>query len=279
MLNVQQGVTLAIYAGVAVLAVTIGRWHATRPISEPHARRAGRLFALYWLSLAAQSGVAGAGLLAAATVGVPPGATLAFLVLTFAALAASMTGLVCYLGFLYAGLHRSVKWVASLYGAVAVASFALSVALGPQDLHTTRWGAQIGYARPPTPLLSLLVSVAFLLPPVAGALAYGALALRVRDPTARWRIGLVATGIFVWFTAGIALSPRALADNDAAQLLARALPLAGLLLVVVAYRPPRWAQRRWGIEPLLEGAAPPAGDPAARRRRDEELLARVHELV
>lgn len=90
-----------------------------------------------------------------------------------------------------------------------------------------------------------VVSVAWLLPPILGAGLYLGLLRRVHEPLLRFRIGLVATSIIVWFmfSIGGTLS-GASTDADWWTYLSRAVAATAAGLTLVAYRPPA-KLRQW----------------------------------
>ncbi len=286
MLSALQGVTAALYVAVAPLCAAVGVALARRRMADAASRRAVRLFAVFWLALAADALL---GALELALVGAgfaSAGLALGFSVVAFLAVSLMMWGLLHYLLFLFTGRPGWLWPLAAFYALAFATSVVLVASWEPTGLEPTRWGVEVDYAAQPTPAAGLFLSLAFLLPPILGALAYGSFLPRVGDATRRYRIALVSGGIFLWFATSVVLGARPLADDDAVQGIGRLVTLVSILAVAAAYFPPPFARRRWGIESLADegGHAPRPGldGPEEQKRkaaRAAHLQNRVRDLI
>ncbi len=185
--------------------------------APPRGAGAGAAFAfvVWWWALAAYLASQGTLYVAASAGAAPFGAFLAARLLAAPLLTAAAGGLTYYLVVLFTG-RSGARWpVALLYGACAIAYAALVIARGPAGVSVGRWTADLAYARAAPPLVQELLYLAIGLPPILGSLAYGSLAFRLRDPTRRYRAGLVSASILAWVGSGLAAH---LGADETAQL-------------------------------------------------------------
>jgi hypothetical protein len=200
----------------------------------------------------------------------------------FLVISVMMTGLLYYLLYLFTGREGWLWPIAGFYALAFAAGVAYVLGSGATGIAMTRWGAQTAYAGRPGPAVGVFLGVAFLLPPILGALAHGSFFFRVKAPMARYRVGLVSLGILAWFVIAIVLGVPALADVDAVQAGGRLVTLLSILSVVAAYFPPRWVGARLGVASPEEGDAhaPRGGiDEETWRKRNREQAERLQERV
>lgn len=239
---------------------------------------ATRRFAAWWLGLAGHS-VAGLALaLAAATGRATPPVVVASATLAAVCFGVMFWGLVSYLLYLYTGRRAVFPAVTFAYAVQTVLLVGVVWWLRPIGAHAEGWTPFIDYARAGSVATDAYITTTFLVPPLAGSVAYLLLLRRVKDRTARYRIALVSGSILAWFVGALALGAVP-GTSDAASLAVRVLALCAALGVLAAYEPPAWVQRRLRVHRLgHEVVAPPRphGELAERRAA---LAARVQDLV
>lgn len=185
--------------GVALLYGAVG-WRVAH-------RGAGqvplRLFALFWVGMAAYGLLDAGWALCVAWPGVPLAASLVVLHLKILAAVAGFGGLVAYLLAIYTGRERVTWVVLAAYAALFVLVTYFYAWRGPVDQHLTTWGASLDYARPGGAFQKLVVVLLFV-PPALSAVAYAALLRVVDEPAARRRVAATAASLAVLF-AGLTL--------------------------------------------------------------------------
>lgn len=276
---------LLVTTAVNLVAIAVAIHVAVRLLQRPTegaARRATRMFALWWGAFALDTALntltwlaGGLGLANEAVTDL-----LSYPALT--AIVLMIWGLAYYLAYLFTGKESLFRPIAAFYALCWIGFAALVIYLRPIGVHMGPYAGSIAYAREPPAAAELWVAIFFLLPPLVGAILYGGLAARVKDPAHRYRILAVSIGIFVWFTSSLIFTGVG-PHGDALALAGKALGLACLALFVSAYTPPQWlAQRLAGRAGALDPAARPPEDPTlrdARENKREALTARVRELV
>lgn len=244
-------------AGTLVLPMAaayawIGRHFDRRPVSRD-AETAATAFTVWWYALAAFTFVEAVRNLAAAA-GVsrlPLFTGLAFL--DVFVLMAGLWGLTVYLVYLWRGASGyAVAGLSGAYlGCFLVIVYLLSSA-EPVGLVVGAWSVKLAYAQPPTPMASALIAHLLALPPVLGALGYLSLYPRVEDPTHRYRILLVSSGVVLWFGAPLASNLLGWAQGALWPLVSHAIGLAAGLVILAAYAPPASLRERLGVRSLTE---------------------------
>lgn len=250
--NLVIGAVFAFLAAAVYLYV--GRLVARRQV-QGEARLAWQMFALWWYGLGATTLVGGVLTVAAASGRADLNLFLALTMMNLLIICAALLGLLYYLLYLFTGRYDLWRPLVGFY----VAYFALLVyfviASQPVGIKVTGWTAALDYAAPIrgaffTAILALLV-----FPQIIGALAYFSLVRRLSEPTQRYRVALVSWSIIVWFLSTFLASATGLSDADWWQAASRLLGLGAAVTVVLAYQPPAFVQRRWGIQPLAEAPA------------------------
>lgn len=252
------GATIAISVGVAAVFLFVGLRIAQREVSA-HARLASFLLALWWGGLGV--GVAISGLELALALGnvLPFALALTFSLVGDLIAVLFLAGLVGFLVFVYTGHYHLVELVA-LYGTFYVMILYYFLAQAPYGVGFQAGAPTILYAQ--TGPLWLAVPIVLILvgPEIVGGVLYLSLLRRTHDRGTRSRIWLVGGGILLWFAIDLFLP-----DSTGSWALVRTVVevLPGIM-TLIAYYPPTWAQRRWGLTPAV-----PATDatPAASAER------------
>jgi hypothetical protein len=184
-------------------------------------------------------------------------------------------GIMGYLAYLMTGSPRAIPIVAALYGVQLVIISIVIASMHPSAAVATPWSIQFDFVDA-SDAANSWIAVVLLLPVVVASASYLAMLGRTESATARWRILLVGGGLTLWSAAAIV---GRIAGAPEAFVIAR---LAGALLafaVVLAYAPPTWATRRWGILGVRGELPPKPPNPAERAARREAVGQRVRELV
>lgn len=230
-------VAAAMYAYVAWRLVH-GRKLPPRPLA---------MFAMWWGALSANMGLVAVTYLLGAFDALTFEIQLVDSYLQRLLLSISMVGLMHYLLFLLTG-RDLLRPLVILYAAYFTLVTGMMFYQQPTEVFVGDWRTDLRFARDSAPWMPALGLALILLPPVGAALAYFRLFFRVRDNTRRWRIALVSWAIVGWWAVAVWAGQRDVLDNGPLQSIHRALSLLAAYVVLIAYAPPAWARRRWGIE-------------------------------
>lgn len=244
----------------------VGRHVRGRPAPD-ESRLARDAFAAWWVGLALlnlQAGlvqiVAALGLRALAPYQ-------ALFQLRIVVLCAALGALMYYLTYLVSGSRRSWIPVALLY----TANFLLAqyfLATHPwTGLEVGNWIVRLSFAQPLGLGDRLYVAlVAGLLGPVlVGAVAYFTLVFLTPDRAARYRILMVSSSLTLWFLLTVTAAARSWTTQEWWVPASLLMGLTSALLILAAYRPPRWISARLNTEAPSAGAAVPAAPPSPGR--------------
>jgi len=227
--------------GVAAVYVYVGFRIAGRPVSAG-SRLASYQLGLWWAGLGASVALGGFELLLALLNAFPFAAAQTTYLVTILVDCVFLWALVGFLTYVYTGryhlLELSVFYVA-FYIAVLYYFFS-------QDAYAVKFLADqavFQYTAVPNPVLEVALVIGLLGPEIAGAALYLSLRRRTKDSAQRYRIGLVGGGILLWF----ALDVFVPATTPAWLLTRTVLELIPGLMSLIAFFPPEWARRRYGV--------------------------------
>jgi hypothetical protein len=236
----------------ALLYLYIGSVLRQRAVS-PAARLANNMFVLWWV------GLGGIGVLGVVVQGaylvdrLPLWVYEAYTILVLLVIFAALWGLQYYLVYLYTGSTRSFVPLGVFYALFFTATIGLLEYLGdPAALTDNGWQLRTE-PRVELPLAAGLVFVLLLVgPQVVAAVAYARLFTKTSDRTQRYRIAMVTGSILVWFGSSIVAAALQFSDSLAWQFTSRAIGIVGALVILAAYRPPRWVRDRYGIRSVRD---------------------------
>ncbi|HWG92508.1 MAG TPA: hypothetical protein VNZ52_16805, partial [Candidatus Thermoplasmatota archaeon] len=215
----------------------------------PDARLANTLFAVWWFCLGVQSFVQ-AGTLAYAAFAVPD---YAFMVtktyVGVITLVAALWALMYYLLYLYTGKASLLGPLTATYGLLTLLFMYTVSWLHPIGVERTAWSVRTLNENALTAGPALLVIFAFVIPVLVATVAYGSLFFRLKDPSQRYRVGLVSGAFLAWFGWALLVSLMNVATGTKQPplgiiVVSRLFGLIVPLLIVLAYRPPRWIRER-----------------------------------
>lgn len=263
--------TSAVGLVAAFACVYAGRTFWRTRLPEAHGVGA-RGFVTYWYASAAYHVLASLmGLLGA--VGATP--FVPFLLLRHLLLAvgaACLASLAFSLLYLFTGSRRWLWPIVAFYAAVFLAGVVSIQASVPTGVVVGDWKVTLAFEKPLW-TASYVLTVLLLLPQILGALAYGTLYWRVKDPEQRWRVGILAPAIFAWYLGALAAE---LARSPFWSFVTR--PGVGLLvaaLVVLAYAPPAFVRASWPASPDAERARQRLAESREASRRALQERARL----
>ena len=223
-----------------------------KALSEP-AGRAMAFFSLWWLATALNQ--AGGGLLyvAASQGWTDLDVQTTYVVAQRLLLALSLVGLMEYLLYLFRGRSHLVAllFAYSLYAAIQLYTVLAGRAEG---VAVWSWRTDLDY-EVPSPAWTQLVNLVFIvLPPVTGSVALWSLRRKVETNGQRFRIAAVSLGLTLWWVFAIVAGQPRFFEHDVLQGLNRLLGLSVAILILLAYEPPGWMRRRFGLEPYRQAA-------------------------
>lgn len=263
----------------SLLYVYIGRVIRLRKVS-PDARLANGMFVLWWHSLGAL------GFLGALTMMLYMAGTLddriwlfqAYTTVVILILFLALWGLQFYLLYLYTGSRRWFMPLAVFYSVLFLLTEGLIEYIGsPDRVVDNGWQLKTEYLDPATGeygavefgmAFNLIFSALIIGPALLTAIAYARLYRKTDDRTQRYRIALVTGAIIVWFGSSVIGTALEVTGALAWQLFTRVIGILGAIVILMAYKPPRWVRERYrvdgvenetGQQPLsiINGASPP----------------------
>lgn len=237
------------FAAAAVYAF-VGQRLGRRLVS-PQAQRAATMFSVWWFGLAGTTAMAGVRDLLGSAGVLSLAPYLAITYLNVLIICIALGGLLHYLVFLFTGRDVLVPLVV-FYAAYYAALVAYITFSSPTGVVVHRWNVQLEYATPITGPLFAAILVLLVAPQIVGALAYFTLYWRVKEPTQRYRIVLVSWSIILWFGSALAAAGTGAGQSDEWQLASRSIGLVAAGAILLAYYPPAFARRRWGLVSVKE---------------------------
>lgn len=225
----------------------VGLRLSRRRVSGP-SRLASALFSAWWFTLAGMT-LGGALVRLGARAGLvdlPMYVTWTYVSLL--AICFALWALMYYLVYLLTGSRRLIAPLTALYATAYVACVYVVSAGRPESLVLERWTVKVQYASPPEPLVALVLVLALLGPPTLAAAGYFRLLFRVEGATQRYRVGLVSVTFLTWFLSATLAAASELNRVEWWPIASGLIGLLAALLIYLAYRPPGWVQRRYGVE-------------------------------
>lgn len=231
----------------AVLYAFVGTLTLRRETSGPDARRAVRLFAVWWYGLAALTVVGTLRTLVVVAGYTDPALHNVFSWITIAPLVAVLWGLVSYLAYIYTGDPRSFSFSTAFHLLLLFALVYLVVARPITGVALGTYGVQLTYGFELPVAATAAIIAAIILPVLLAAIAYASLYFRTDDRSARYRIAMVSGAFVFWFgSVGLGGVLR-LSQHGWWPIASRVIALVATLMVLAAYLPPRWVRESFGI--------------------------------
>lgn len=253
-------ITAVVYG---LLAALLGRRRST-----PEARPALNLFRTWWFALAIITALDPLQVALFTLDALPIWLHETLAEASLLVLAAGLWGLLGYLIYAYSGSRRSWRPLAAIYALAGVLLLAILNRAGTPESLVILHGEVEAVPGIELPAFATALILTFLVgPQLAAAAAYARLYWRADTPTQRYRIALVSMALIGWLGASLA-GAFLDAGGGAWEYTTRLLGLTAALLVLAAYFPPRFVQRRFGVSALghesVEQVAFSASRPASR---------------
>ena len=248
--------TLLFGAFLSILAAgiyySVGRVLGRRRSNSEDSRAAWLLFVVWWYALAATtlSGAVLSLLGALGMAGLPLFTT--FTLVNLLAICVALYGLVFYLLYLYTGNRGLLGPLTGFYIAYYILLVYYVQASGPASVEVQRWRTVLVYENQLRGPLFVTALLLLLLPPILGGLAYFLLYFQVKSATQKYRILLVSWSIIIWFLSGLIASITGFSQYDWWQIISRLIGLGAAFAILLAYQPPTWIKRRFGVTSILE---------------------------
>lgn len=245
------GATLAaLSAGVYFF---VGRMLSRRHQASPEAGTAWHMFIVWWYGLAASSmSTAVLNLLGAFGITSLPLFT-TFTLMNLFLICVALCGLMFYLLYLFTGNPRLLVSLAGFYFVYYFFLVYYIQARMPVGVMVERWRAVLEYQNQIQGPLFLVALLLLVFPQILGSLAYFMLYFQVKTVTQKYRVLLVSWSIIIWFLSTLLASLSGLAEQDWWQIVSRLIGLSASLVILMAYQPPSWVKRRFGVTAIAEG--------------------------
>ena len=214
------------------------------------------MFVLWWHALAGSSALGALSLTLYMAGALPIWLHQSISQLSLLLIVAALLGLLYYLIYLYTGSHGALKPLLVGYLLFYVSIIGLVQWIGaPDSLTDNGWSIM---AEPESELptaVSWLFLVFLVGPQIIASIAYLRLYGKATDVTQRYRIALVSGAIIAWFGSSLVASAAELGTSLVWQVISRLLGLAAAFVILSAYLPPAWVQRRLHVRSIIEEAA------------------------
>lgn len=254
----------------SVLYLYVGHVLQRRKVS-PDARLANNMFVLWWQSLGGL-GLLGVGFQLMYMAGrLEIWMYQAYVTFVLLVLFLALWGLQFYLVFLYTGTKRSFVPLGVFYAVLFILTVALIEYVGPPDrIVDNGWQLKTEYLDEETgeygsvdfPLaFNLGFGLLIVGPAILAAIAYARLYRKTDDRTQKYRIAMVTGAIIVWFGSSLVGTAAQVTTTLEWQLFSRIIGVAGALVILMAYKPPRRLRERLGLRSVDDGG--PEGRAAA----------------
>lgn len=237
---------------VAFALATAGVYtYVARVTSRRRVEGGGRLaleaFSIWWYALAAITASSAITRTLAYLGVLDIGIHSALLYASILILCVAFWALLYYLAYVYSGDRRWLAPITAFYAAAYIFLLYSFVLRHPIGVEVGDWRSNIVYEREFGRDVRVALLIVFIVPPILGAIAYARLFFAAREPTQRYRIGLVSFTIVAWFSSSLIASATGLSDLPWWHFASRTISLSAALIVLAAYRPPAWIRARWHV--------------------------------
>jgi len=236
----------------AAIYYVVGRVLSQRRSVLPEARLAWSLFVVWWYALAAAT-------LSGALMNVLGGLGIAglawfttFTLINLLAICVALHGLMFYLLYLFTGKRGLLKPLSVFYIGYYILLVYYIQASSPVSVTVERWSTTLEYQNEIRGPLFLIAVLLLVFPQIIGSLAYFTLYFQVQTVTQRYRILVVSWSIIIWFLSAFLATIAGLSQQDWWQIASRLIGLVAALAVMLAYVPPAWIKRRFGVASVAE---------------------------
>ncbi len=213
-------------------------------------RGAATAFALWWWCLAALSLGALVDFGIRHTVGWSLAGLLGYTQLVLLDITIALAALMYYLIYLYTGRPGAWKPIAVAYAIYFGAILYYIAAADPVGVEASALGSQLEYANDLSgTTFARMLGLLLILPIMIAAVAYFSLFFKAPERSQRFRIAMVAGALFVWFGSSLIVGQFTdYGETHSWRLISPLIALTASWIIFVAFSPPNWLQRRFGIQ-------------------------------
>lgn len=161
----------------------------------------------------------------------------------------ALWGVLYFLIYLYTGSKRSLWPLSVIYAAFWIYLVYVTEAAGLDRITDDGWNV-VADPNPFTGTTLLVVLLVLIGPQIAASFALLRLFFKVDGATQKYRILLISQAFLIWFGLALIASITGLSELAWWPLVSRLLSLGAALAVLAAYLPPRFVQRRLGVQPI-----------------------------
>jgi hypothetical protein len=245
--------TSAIFSLVsAVVYGLVGFQLSRRVVGNAASNFAWKLFTLWWFSLAVST-LTGFIFNLMGAIGRP--ILPVFVALTYANLliiCIALWALLYYLIYLFTGKPGILIPLSAFYLIYFVLLVYYITVSTPNGVEVGRWTTSLKFLFPLSGPLIMFILLLLVLPQILGSLAYLTLFFRVEERTQKYRILLVSLSLVIWFGLALVAPAIGIASEDWWQVASRAIGLGAALVILMAYRPPGFIQRRLAVASIMD---------------------------
>ncbi len=244
---------------VGVLYVYVGLQVAKRSVPR-EAQLAQRMFLVWWYALGSVSLIGALNIILYRLEALNPAYFIIVSQINLLAIVVALLGLLYYMVYIYTGSGRWFKPLVAFYVLFYLSLLGLVAALWnpPTDFTDNGWNivSLPESDRELSPIAGFAFVVLLIGPQMAAAIGFLRLGPKLEDVTQRYRVRLVGTAILVWFGLSLIASIAGLiADVDLTtadgwQYTQRAIGFGAVLAILAAYKPPKWVQHKFHVEPV-----------------------------
>lgn len=159
-------------------------------------------------------------------------------------------GVLYYVLYLLTGKRAFLAPILGYYLALFFALRWRVESAGRMGVSVERWVVNFDYATPLQGTTYTILVALVALPILMSIVMYASLLRRIQDPGQRYRVLLVSIGLAAWVTTEALSFTSGFARTDAGEVLRRLVALGSTIVIIVGYRPPRFARERWRAVPL-----------------------------
>jgi hypothetical protein len=244
--------TIVIGLGVASVYLYVGYRLFERVVS-PTSRLASIQLALFWGGLGLTILLSALQVLLALANAFALPLALTFVVVDDVIAVVALWGLVGFLTYVYTGRYHLPE-LGAIYALFFVAAIYYTFAQSPYAVTFVDGAPAVAYAVAPILWLAGIVIVLLVGPELVGSILYLSLLRRTRVREQRSRIWLVGGAILLWMGTDIFFP----GSSGSWVLVRTLLEVIPGILVLIAFYPPEWAQRRLGLTSSVRPSEPPA---------------------
>lgn len=160
-------------------------------------------------------------------------------------LSVALCALLYYLTYIYTGRRSAIWPLALLYSAFFAFTLFYYSQAGPRHVEITAYSVRtLGEVRPAA-WLSALFGILLAGPILTAVVLYASLFFRLKEAEQRYRVAIVSTAFGLWFAPVLVGFLAGWSGAEWFPLVYEAPGVFAATLIVLAFKPPSFVQRRW----------------------------------